>query len=82
MSLLVEMFDGQVTTGDCASLTVTVKLHEGPATVILSTSTLAGALSAQLTVVMPTGKNEPDAGVQVTPAQLRLVVEKVTAAPH
>ena len=35
---------------------------------------LAPALSEQVTVVVPTGKNQPEAGVQVTVPQVPLVV--------
>jgi hypothetical protein len=60
-----------VITGASASLTVTVKLHIGPTDVV------------QVTVVGPTGKNEPEAGVQVTVPQLPVVVgAKLTLAPH
>ncbi len=48
---------GHVIIGPSLSFTVTVKLHEGPAVV------------EQLTVVVPTGKNEPDVGEQVTVPQ-------------
>jgi hypothetical protein len=47
------MFAGQVIVGGCVSLTVTVKLQVGP------------ALLLQFTVVVPTGKNDPEAGEQV-----------------
>jgi len=43
--------------GSCVSLTFTVKLQLGPAVVV------------QVTVVVPFGKNEPEAGVQVTVPQ-------------
>jgi hypothetical protein len=55
---------GQVMVGGCVSTTVTVKVHwrwGGPAVV-------------QVTVVVPTGKNEPEAGEQVGAAQTPLVV--------
>jgi len=53
------------------SLTVTVKLQLGPAEAV------------QVTVVVPTRKNEPDAGVHFTVPQAPLVVgAKVTTAPH
>jgi hypothetical protein len=51
------MFAGQTIVGACVSLTVMVKLHTGPAVVV------------QLTVVVPLGKNEPDAGEHVTVPQ-------------
>lgn len=44
---------GQVIVGGWVSLTVTVKAQVGP------------ALEVQVTVVVPFGKNEPDAGEQV-----------------
>ena len=50
----VEMFDGQVTVGFSVSLTVTVNIQVGP------------AVDKPLTVVVPWGKNEPDAGEQLT----------------
>lgn len=49
-----EIFAGQVTVGACVSLTVTVKLQ-----------VVAPPLE-HVTVVVPLGKVEPDAGVQVT----------------
>ena len=52
----------QVSVGSCVSCTVTVK--EQFALVAL----------VQFTVVVPTGKNEPEAGVQVTVPQGPLVV--------
>ena len=55
---------GQVATGGCVSLTVTVKLHG----VVLP----AASVARQLTVVTPTGKVEPLSGAQTmpTPGQL------------
>ncbi len=47
------MFVGQVIVGGCVSLTVTVKVQVGPAD------------DVQVTVVVPTGKKEPEAGEQV-----------------
>jgi hypothetical protein len=46
--------NGQVITGGCRSLTVTVKLQLGPAVV------------EQVTVVTPFWKVEPDTGLQLT----------------
>ena len=47
------MFAGQVIVGGCVSLTVIVNMHiSGPAPL----------LDLQVTVVVPTGKNEPEAG--------------------
>lgn len=49
---------GQVViVGACASTTVTVKLQAGPAVVV------------QFTVVVPTGKNDPEDGEQITVPQ-------------
>jgi hypothetical protein len=53
---------GQVITGGCVSVTVTVKVQVGP------------LCAVQVTVVMPTGKAEPEAGAQVTVPQLPVVV--------
>jgi hypothetical protein len=53
---------GQVIVGGWVSLTVTVKLQLGPCCVV------------QVTVVTPTEKLDPDAGVQVTVPQLPVVV--------
>jgi hypothetical protein len=53
---------GQVIVGFSVSLTVTVKEQLCPVLVV------------QVTVVAPFGKNEPEAGVQVTVPQLPLVV--------
>lgn len=54
------------------SLTVTVNEQPGPAVVV------------HVTVVVPFGKNEPDAGVQVTVPHPPPLVEgaNVTTAPH
>jgi hypothetical protein len=49
------MFAGQEITGGSTSLTMTVKLH----VVLLP----AASVEVELTVVVPIGKNEPDAGV-------------------
>jgi hypothetical protein len=57
-SLPTVMLAGQVMTGFSVSLTVTLKLQAGPASVV------------QLTAVVPTGKNDPEAGAQVTVPQL------------
>ena len=65
-------FAGHVIAGGWVSTTVTVKLHVGPADEL------------HVTVVVPTGKNEPEAGVQVTVAQSPVTVGggKFTTAPH
>lgn len=63
------MFAGQVITGACRSRTATVKVQLA---VFFDES-----ITEHVTVVVPTGKNEPDAGVHVgvpTPAQLSLAV--------
>ena len=52
--LFAVTFAGHVIAGACVSLTVTVKVHIAP------------DVSEQVTVVVPTGKKLPDAGVQVT----------------
>ena len=53
------------------SVTVTVNEHIGPTVVV------------HVTVVVPTGKNDPPAGVQTTVPQLPVVVgANFTAAPH
>ena len=66
------MFAGlRLIVGACVSLTFTVKLQLGPVPVV------------QLTVVVPTGKNEPEAGLQLTVPQLPVVLgAKLTFAPH
>jgi hypothetical protein len=67
----------QVTAGAWQSFTVTLKLQPE----VLP----AASVAVQATVVVPTGKNEPDAGEQlvVTPGQLSAAVgAKVTTAPH
>jgi hypothetical protein len=50
--------------GGCVSLTVTVNEHVA----------IAMEVSLHVTVVVPTGKNDPDGGLQVTVPQLPLVV--------
>jgi hypothetical protein len=59
-------FTGQVIAGACVSLTLTVKLQLAMLPDV--------SVAVQLTVVMPTEKKEPDAGMQlvVTPEQLSL----------
>jgi hypothetical protein len=57
-------FAGHVMLGGCVSLTVTV--NEQVAIAIES--------SLQVTVVVPTGKNDPEGGEQVTVPQVPLVV--------
>jgi hypothetical protein len=48
--------------GGCVSVTVTVNEHVGP------------TLDVQVTVVVPTGKNDPEAGLHVTVPQSPVVV--------
>ena len=71
-ALLAVTLAGQVIVGGCVSLTVTVKVHIAPDP------------SEQVTVVVPTGKKLPDAGVHVTVPQGPDVVGAgyVTTAPH
>ena len=61
-------FGGHVITGGCVSTTVTVNVHiSGPAPLF----------DLHVTVVVPTGKNEPEAGEQAgipTPGQLSVTV--------
>jgi hypothetical protein len=61
-SLHFVMGAGQLIAGGCVSATVTVNEQLGPEIVV------------QLTVVVPTGKNDPDAGVHVTVPQLPVVL--------
>ena len=59
------MLGGQVIVGGCVSLTVTVKVQLA----VLPDE----SATVQVTVVVPTGKNEPEAGEHVgapTPGQL------------
>lgn len=71
--------DGQVMVGFCVSLTVMVNEQGGDILPVASDA-------VQVTVVVPTGKVEPDAGVHVTltPGQLSLAVgaAKATTAEH
>ena len=63
------IFAGQVIAGACVSLTVTVNVHEA----LLPLA----SLTVQVTVVVPFGKVEPDAGTQdaaPTPEQLSVAV--------
>ena len=63
---------GQVIEGGCVSLTVTVKLQLA--------ELFEASLTEQVTVVVPFGKKEPEAGEQVgapTPGQLSLTVGAV-----
>jgi hypothetical protein len=55
-------FVGHVMLGGCVSFTVTVNEQVAP------------PVSLQVTVVVPTGKNDPEAGLQVTVPQVPLVV--------
>ena len=71
-ALLATISEGHVITAGCVSLTVTVKLHVNP------------AVEVTFTVVTPTGKKEPEAGVAVTVPQPAVLVGagKFTIAPH
>ena len=62
------MLGGQIITGGSVSTTVTVKLQ-------LAVSP-AASVAVQVTVVVPTGKVEPEAGLheQLTPGQLSVAV--------
>lgn len=65
------MLAGQVMLGACVSLTVTLNEQ------------LGAVPEVQVTVVVPTGKNELDAGEQViVPQSPVLDGEYVTIAPH
>lgn len=55
-------FAGHVIVGGCVSFTVTVNVQVGPAELL------------QMTVVVPTGKNDPEAGEQITGSQAPLFV--------
>ena len=64
-------FAGQVIAGAWLSTTVTENEHVGP------------AVAVHITVVVPTGKNDPEAGEQVTvPQPAAAVGVKLTTAPH
>jgi hypothetical protein len=72
----MDTLPGQVMAGGCALLTVTVRLHAGPS-----------QAEVQVTVVVPTGKTEPDGGEQVTgklvpTASITVGAWKVTTAEH
>src|SRR5258706_15114347 len=65
------MLAGQMLVGPTVSLTIIVKLQFVPLAVL------------HVTVLVPFGKNEPDAGELFTAPQLPLVVgKKLTLAPH
>ena len=57
-----DWFGGQVIVGGVVSLTVTVKVQPGP------------LCTVQVTVVVPTGKQLPETGLQVTVPQMPVVV--------
>jgi hypothetical protein len=57
VAVLAVMLAGQVIEGGCVSLTVTVNVQPTPAWLL------------HVTVVVPTGKNEPDKGVHETVPQ-------------
>ena len=60
------MLDGQVITQGVPPVTVTVKLQE----LVLPD----GSVPVQFTMVVPTGKREPDDGTQETVEQFPVVV--------
>ena len=61
-SLPLTIFAGQVTTGACVSFTLTVNVQVAP------------EADVDVTVVVPTGKNEPDAGDEVIAPQKPVLV--------
>jgi len=70
---LTEISEGHFIVGGCASLTVTTKLQGAP------------VLPKQMTLLVPTGKTEPDPGLQVNAPQLSPeapAIGKVTRLPH
>src|SRR5215213_5889302 len=67
---VVVKFAGQVIVGGWVSLTVTVKVTDPPPVVL------------HVTLVEPTGKKEPEAGVQVASAQAPDPGGNETFAPH
>jgi hypothetical protein len=72
--LVMLMSAGHVIVGGCVSFTVTVKVH------IEVFGGVAASLTLQVTVVVPTGNEAPDAGLQTgvpTPGQLSLTVGAV-----
>jgi hypothetical protein len=64
--VLTVTFAGQVMVGGCVSLMVTVNVQEAVAP--------EGSVAVHVTVVVPTGKNEPDAGLHETRRQSPEVV--------
>jgi hypothetical protein len=76
--LFTVILAGHVIVGFCASTTVTVNVQDA----VLPDASVA----VTVTVVVPTGKKLPDAGLEltVTPGQLSLADGKlyVTTAPH
>src|SRR5262245_3792242 len=81
VTLLREHWPGSVATTRSAG-------HAIAGSSVSTTATVKDALSpsafVQVTVVMPTGKNEPLGGVQITGAQSPVVAGggKFTTAPH
>ena len=79
-SVACVMLAGQVIAGGCVSLTVTVKVQDDELP--------DKSLTMQVTVVVPVGKNEPEAGEQdgvpTSLGQLSVAVAfgYVTTAPH
>ena len=77
LPLVTTMFGGHVIVGACISTTVTVKVHIE----MLPDESVA----VEVTVVVPFGKLDPDAGALTTetPGQLSVAVtEKVTTVEH
>jgi len=78
LAQLTVILAGQVIVGACVSITVIVNVQVA----VLP----AASVAVDVTVVAPTGKKLPDAGLlaTVTPGQLSLTVgaAKVTTAPH
>ena len=76
---IADWLGGQVMVGGCVSFIVTVNVQGADMLPEVS-------VALQLTVVVPTGKNEPEAGVHVTvcPGQLSELVGGVNVftAPH
>lgn len=70
--LVIDMLEGQVICGGSTSLTVMAKVHEARVAPDAS-------VEVQVTVLVPTGKKEPDGGLHITltPGQLSGTVGSV-----
>jgi hypothetical protein len=68
---VIEILAGQVICGATLSMTVTLKLHDPAAEGVKKPGT---ENSEHVTIVVPKGKNEPDAGLQIIPKQSPEVV--------